>query len=497
MVALLVGGVATAVAWAWVQAKNDTVGEVDFSSPLAIPPLAESTLDADGRRVFELTARDGQHDFGSGATPTWGFDGDYLGPTLRARRGEQVAITVHNDLDETTSMHWHGMRLPAEMDGGPHQPITPGGTWSPTWTIDQPAATLWYHPHPHGQTEKHVYRGLAGMFIIDDDESAALDLPRDYGIDDIPLIVQDKRLDPAGRLTESRSFLSDSNLLGETIVVNGTTSPYLDVTTELVRLRLLNGSTARTYDFGFDDDRTFALIGTDGGLLGAPHPTERIMLSPGERAEIVVAMAPGEQTVMRSYPPDLGTGALGRFLGGDDSFDVLQLRAAADLASRSALPERLADITPLDPVEAAATRSFRLSGRTINGVRMDMNRIDAFVETGSIEVWEVSNADGAAHNFHIHDVQFQILSVDGRPPPPELAGWKDTVFLRPHTPIRLIARFSEHADSEVPYMFHCHLLAHEDGGMMGQFLVVDQPAAPAEPVQPSKPPAGVDQHSHG
>lgn len=491
-VVLIAGGVAAMGAWAWVQAKDDTVGAIDFDTPLAIPPLAQSTVDADGRRVFDLTAQEGRHDFGRGPVATWGFDGDYLGPTLRARRGERIAINVHNELDEVTSLHWHGMRLPAQMDGGPHQPIEPGRTWSPTWEIDQPAATLWYHPHPHGQTEKHVYRGLAGMFILDDGVAGELDLPGEYGVDDIPVIVQDKRFDSEGRLSDRRSFFSDSNLLGDTIVVNGTAGPYLDVTTESVRLRILNASTARTYDFGFDDDRTFALIGTDGGLLTEPHDTKRIMLSPGERAEVVVAMSPGEEVVLRSYPPDLGLSPVGRFLGGDDTFDILQLRAADVLEPRPGLPDRLTDITPLDPADAAATRSFRLSGRTINGEHMDMNRIDAAVETGSVEIWEVRNADGHAHNFHIHDVQFQVLSVDGGPPPPELAGWKDTVYLRPNVPIQLIARFSAHSDPDTPYMFHCHLLAHEDGGMMGQFVVVDEPGALPEPR-----PGGVDDHRHG
>ena len=147
--------------------------QVAFETPLAIPPLAPSRLAADGTRVFDLTAQDGTTEFRPGVqTRTWGFNGDYLGPTLRASRGEQIAAEVTNGLDEPTSVHWHGMRLPAEMDGGPHQEVAPGQTWRPTWRIDQPAGTLWYHPHPHGATEKHVYRGLAGMFIIDDDGGA-------------------------------------------------------------------------------------------------------------------------------------------------------------------------------------------------------------------------------------------------------------------------------------------------------------------------------------
>lgn len=481
---LLAGGVVAAGAWVWHRAALSTVGQVEFDRPLAIPPLAESRTDSQGRRVFELTAAPGSHDFGRGPVPTYGFNGAHLGPTLRATRGEQVVVNVTNQLSEATTVHWHGMHLPAVMDGGPHQMVAPGQTWSPTWQIDQPAATLWYHPHPHGQTEKHVYRGLAGMFLLDDPAADALDLPRDYGIDDIPVIVQDKKF-RGGKLADEPNFLSDIGILGDTIAVNGTVGGYLDVTTERVRLRLLNGSTARTYQFGFSDDRTFALIGTDGGLLPAPHQTDRIMLSPGERAEIVVEMHPGEQTVLRSYPPSTG-GPLDRFTGGDDTLDVLQLRAADQLQPRPPLPERLVDVPRLDPDTATATRQFRLSGRQINGQSMDMGRIDFAVEAGSVEIWRVRNADGVQHNFHIHDVQFQVLSRDGSAPPPELAGWKDTILLPPGEQAELIARFADYSDPAAPYMFHCHLLTHEDSGMMGQFVVVTAGSQPQPPHRPSE-----------
>lgn len=491
-VGLLAGGLIVAGAWVWTQAQISTAGEVEFTNPLAIPPLAPSEVDAEGRRVFDLTAAEGRHDLGGGPVDTWGFNGDYLGPTLRARRGEDVLVNVHNGLDEVTTVHWHGMHLPAAMDGGPHQPVAPGATWSPTWRIDQPAATLWYHPHPHGATEKHVYRGLAGMFIIDDDDTDALDLPAEYGVDDIPVIVQDKRLRADGRLNERHPVLSDSGLLGDTVVVNGTVAPYLDVTTELVRLRVLNGSTARVYDFGFDDDRRFDLIGTDGGLLTEPHSTTRVLLSPGERAEIVVRMQPGDETVLRSFPPRLGIDHPGgRFVGRDDTLDVLQLRAADRLDARPDVPDRLVEVPRLDKGEATGVRSFQLNGTSINGRRMDMNRIDAVVEAGSVEIWEVRNADGMPHNFHIHDVQFQVLSMDGAPPPPHLAGWKDTIYLPPNVRFELIARFSDYADPDTPYMFHCHLLSHEDGGMMGQFVVVE----PGE--RPGRLDGDSGRHDHG
>lgn len=473
---LLVGGAATAAGtWLYHRAAIDTAGEVDFTTPLAIPPLAESRIDAEGRRVFDLTAREGSHDFGQARpTPTYGFNGDHLGPTLRAHRGEQVLINVDNQLPETTTVHWHGMHLPAAMDGGPHQPIDPGQTWSPTWQIDQPAATLWYHPHPHGRTERHVYRGLAGMFILDDDAAGRLDLPDEYGVDDIPVIVQDKKFTGDGQLDDRPNLFGDVGALGDTVAVNGTVGAYLDVSTERVRLRLLNGSTARTYDFGFADNRSFALVGTDGGLLPAPQGTDRVMLSPGERAEIVVDMRPGERAVLRSFPPSLGVNHPGgRFQGRDDTLDVLELRAADRLGPRPPAPDRLVEVPRLDPGEAAQVREFRLSGRRINGRSMDMGRIDFAVEAGSVEVWRVRNSDGTAHNFHVHDVQFQVLTVDGAAPPPQLGGWKDTLYLPPGVEFEIVARFSRYADPDTPYMYHCHLLFHEDSGMMGQFVVVE------------------------
>ncbi|MFY1688324.1 multicopper oxidase family protein [Plantactinospora sp. WMMB782] len=490
-VVLLLCGIGTAIAtWGWTRAVVDTSGEVDFVNRLAVPPLAPSRIDDRGRRVFDLRAQPGQRDFGQGGpTATWGFNGDYLGPTLRAERGEEVLVNVVNGLGEPTTVHWHGMHLPAAMDGGPHQMVRPGATWSPRWKVDQPAATLWYHPHPHGATADHVYRGLAGMFLLDDAASRALPLPRRYGVDDFPVIVQDRKFRSGGRLDHGRGALGGVGILGDTLLVNGTVGPYLDVTTERVRLRLLNGSNGRTYDFGFADGRGFALVGTDGGLLAAPHQTGRIRLSPGERAEIVVSVRPGERPVLRSFPPNTGVDFFNsRFTGGDDTFDVLELRAAGTLAPAPEVPGRLVPVDRLDPASAAEQRRFRLNGRQINGRAMDPDRIDFAVTRDTTEIWELDKQDGTPHSFHVHDVQFQVLSVDGAPPPPELAGWKDTVLLTAGRPIRIIARFADHADPDMPYMFHCHILDHEDQGMMGQFVVV-------EPGQrPGRPPAG---HGHG
>jgi FtsP/CotA-like multicopper oxidase with cupredoxin domain len=245
--------------------------------------LEQSPSNGAGTKVFDLRLEPGSSHFLPGkTTPTWGVNGAYLGPTLHASRGDRVRINVSNRLPEATTLHWHGRHLPARPDGGPHQLIAPG-------------ATLWYHPHLHGETEDHVDRGLSGLFLLDDPRASALPLPKRYGVDDIPVIVQDKRFQSNGELGFGEPLASPIGRLGGDILINGTYAPHLDVGTRLVRFRLLNASTARSYDLGFADGRAFDQIATDGGLLGAPYHTTRVPLSPGERAEIVAAFKPGER----------------------------------------------------------------------------------------------------------------------------------------------------------------------------------------------------------
>lgn len=442
--------------------------------PLPIPPLAPSHVDDRGVRRFALEAAAGTSEIVAGrSTDTWGYNGSYLGPTIRAKRGEAVAFTIDNHLPEPTTVHWHGMHLPARFDGGPHQTIETGGRWEPEWTIDQPAATLWYHPHPHGATEKHVMRGLAGLFVINDDNVDNLDLPNTYGVDDIPVVVQDRRFTASGQFDMSDT--TDIGLLGDTIVTNGITNAYVDVTTETVRLRLLNGSSGRLYNFGFPDV-DFDLIATDGGLLETPVRLSRIQLSPGERAEIVVRVRPGKTAVLTSFPIEDAGGvdsSDAQNYGMNDRFDILRLLGASQLEPGTTLPGQLATLSRITPTPDLVSRDFRLQWFMINGKRMDMNRIDFETIVGTTEIWTVSNDDNWPHNFHVHDVQFEILDVDGDTPPPHLRGPKDTVYIPPGGRVRLGLTCSDYSDPTYPYMFHCHLLRHEDEGMMGQFLVLE------------------------
>jgi len=478
-VALALAGVGAGLGVLYARADTSTIGELEFASELRLPPLLEGEADGEGVKVFDLRLQTGTSELLPGrTTETWGINGPQLGPTLRLDRGDRVRMEVRNELPEPTTVHWHGMHLPAEADGGPHQPIGPGETWSPAWTIDQPAATLWYHPHPHPDSDEQIYRGVAGMIVVDDVEASRLPLPRTYGVDDVPVILQDKNFHDDGGLDFSKGLISPTGILGEDILVNGTFAPYFEVGAELTRLRLLNASNARVYEIGLDDGRPFELIATDDGLLDAPVSLERLPLSPGERAEIVVGLEPGERVVLRSHPPELGTNFWdGRFAGGDDSFDLLELRAAATLEASPPLPARLAPAEPeIDP-GAAADRSFELGGQgSIDGREFDPNRVDAEAPVAGTELWEVRNASGTPHNFHVHGVRFRVARYAGGPAPPYLAGWKDTVYVPPGETVRFLVELGDYADPDVPYMFHCHVLQHQDRGMMGQFVVVE--AAP-------------------
>jgi blue copper oxidase len=479
-VALALLGAVAIAAVAWSGASTSKQGPVAFERELRVPPLLEPTTDAAGRKVFDLSPQQGTSELIAGKrTTTWGFNGAHLGPTLRAVRGDRVQIRVVNGLPEATTVHWHGMHLPAKSDGGPHQPIKPRQTWSPSWRVDQPAATLWYHPHPHRATAKQVYRGLAGMFIIDDQAGSRLDLPSTYGVDDIPLIVQDKRFEDDGELWFSQGKLSPVPQFGDTVLVNGIERPHVRVSSTRVRLRLLNASQTRVYNYGFSDDRRFHLIATDGGLLAVPARLKRIQLSPGERAEIVVEFEAGEDVVLHSFTPDLGRldSSDESSAGARDAFELLELRASDTLTTSPAVPAQLvpraARAQASMPVASSKVRLVELDGPTrIDGRRMDMGRVDHVVPVDTPEIWEVVNTSGTPHNFHVHGTQFEVLEFEGKPPPATLKGPKDTVFVRPKQTIRILTRFSAYADRTVPYMFHCHILEHEDRGMMGQFVVV-------------------------
>lgn len=488
VIAVAAGGIITGTVvvlsgWTPLQRPALSPGAASARTPLPIPPLAESTLDADGTRVFTLTAQAGTSDMvAAGPTPTWGYNGPFAGPTLRAREGEKVRVEVHNELPEATTVHWHGMKLPAQADGGPHQPIEAGGTWQAEWTVEQPAATLWYHPHHHGTTEVQVYRGLGGLFYIDDAatseaEATVSALPHDYGVDDIPVIVTDRSFGADGHFAEVQR--TAHGMLGDTLVVNGAVDAEFVAERPLTRLRLLNASAARSYSFMVEDAPMW-LVGTDNGLLPEPVEATTVTLTPGERAEVLVRLDASQETVLQSVPHSLGLmKSTARSSGCDDRFNVLALRAGSGMTEAEATggpdPELLAGLAAAipSPLETPdATREFALSHDQINGKSMNMARVDETVTVGARERWIITNEHHLPHNFHVHNARFTVVSVGGEEPRETERGWKDTVYAPPRLPVVIDVEFGSSSDPAWPYMYHCHLLQHEDAGMMGQFVVV-------------------------
>lgn len=473
--------VLTATALAGKTLSACGAGPRGFAGPpreLPIPPLDRGQRE--GRQVrFRLAAGEVEaRILPDASTRAWGFNGVHLGPTLQARRGDEVFLEVTNGLDEMTTIHWHGMKLPAKMDGGPHQPIAPGETWRPRWTVDQPAATLWYHPHPHGLTGLHAYRGLAGLFQLEDAVHDDLDLPKEYGVDDIPVVLMDHNFTEDGSLDEVED--PDLGLKGEVPTVNGITNAAFAASTRRVRFRILDASNMRFYHLRFSDDRPFRVIASDSGLLPEPVETEGIYLSPGERAEIIVDLEPGEETVLRAvkFPGNMEVpeDEFALDFGLQDEFDLLRIAGPAESAPvPGALPAVLdpAAAAEID-VAGAPERQFVLNTFEINGQLMDMARVDGVIDHDRAEVWTVINDNSDwIHNFHIHNAFFQVLSLEGTGVPVWTRGLKDTIALPPGARVRLAVSFGHYPDPEWAYMFHCHMLFHEDQGMMGQFVMVE------------------------
>ncbi|MCB9595831.1 MAG: multicopper oxidase domain-containing protein [Sandaracinaceae bacterium] len=482
-------------------AGAEDAGVADAGPPparLAIPPLKPGEV-VGGVRVHTLQMQNGVTELLPGlSTVTAGYDGSFLGPALELRRGEEVEIQVTNDLGRVTTTHWHGMHVPAAMDGGPHQPIADGETWTARFTVMNRASLCWFHPHAMGNpTEPHatsyqVYRGLAGLLWVRDDESDALALPSTYGVDDIPLVLQDRRFEPDGALFDFEPGASAHAVRkGGDFFVNGVLTPGLATHAQQVRFRVLNGSNARLYHLAVlddaDADREVQVIASDGGLLGAPVPLRRVTLSPGERVEIVVDLTGDEGRTLRLVSKNEEL-SIDQYVGRTtaDAWDqqtvhLMTLEVGPPTAGAvMSLPATLAPVARIPESDAVTTRVFQLGGPSgenhlINGQAMDITRTDAEVPLGDTEIWEIQNATSTAHPFHIHGAPFQVLSranigTDGVPE--HELGEKDTVLVRVGEIVRVIRRFTDFADPDGYYMFHCHILEHEDRGMMGQFKVV-------------------------
>ncbi|TAA73068.1 multicopper oxidase family protein [Planococcus salinarum] len=429
---------------------------------LSIPPVLEKQQGQDFD--YEVTAQQGTTEFFEGiSTDTYGYNGDLLGPTLMLEEGERVDVKITNDLDEPTTFHWHGLEVPGEIDGGPHGIIQPGDSQIITLEADQPAATLWYHPHVHGTTAEQVFKGLSGMLLIGEASGSDSELPDEYGVDDIPLIFQDRLFDEDKQLNYRRLMNLDGTL-GDISIVNGTINPKLTITEPVMRFRLLNGANARNYTFRLSNGANFTQIASDGGLLDEPVETDTLTLAASERAEILIDFSAMTKEESLAIINEEGTILL--------PFDVALADSPADSAELWTSEEPfLTQQEKTMPVSKEIELFGMADMVTINGRKFDMDRIDMRQEQGVTEVWEIYNRSdmmgGMSHPFHIHGTQFKIISRDGKEPEPNEQGLKDSVLVEPGERVKLLVTFPEKG----VFVFHCHILEHEDNGMMGQVEV--------------------------
>jgi blue copper oxidase len=459
-----------------------------FNTRLPIPKLIDA---ASQGNAVKLKVMSGQHAFiKDKPTRTYGYSAPILGPVIRLHRGDEVEMTVENALDRVTTVHWHGLLVPGHDDGGPQQLIHPGDTWRPVLAVDQAATTLWFHPHPHHDTARQIYMGLTGMIIVDDDSDARLGLPRTFGVDDFPIILQDRSFGSDGSI---EYYNDNSNPLeviygarGDTMIVNGAIAPFAKVPPGQVRLRLLNAANAQNFELRFSDRRTFHVIASDGGFLSAPVPVTQLTISPAERFEILVDFA-DRKAVALETGPDEEMGIFGRVApdGSADYVPLMRFEPTAKVPFVNALPTRLVEPAAVSPASAVRRRQFILNSGLcasrpgggehanvpvligINGKPYEIGRIDVETKLGTTEIWEIVSM-GMAHPFHVHGALFRILSIEGAPPPAHLTGWKDTVLVEDKA--ELLVAFNQPATREHPFMYHCHILEHEEAGLMGQYV---------------------------
>lgn len=505
---------------------------------LPIPDL----LTADASNRMQLIVQAGQSSFAGKTATTWGYNGSLLGPAVKLSKGQSVTVDIHNQLAEETTLHWHGLEIPGEVDGGPQGIIPAGGKRSVTFTPDQRAATCWFHPHQHGKTGHQVAMGLAGLVLIEDEEIRKLLLPKQWGIDDVPVIIQDKQFSADGQVNYQLDIMTAAvGWFGDTLLTNGAIYPQHAAPRGWLRLRLLNGCNARSLNIAASDNRPLYVIASDGGLLAEPVKVTELPMLMGERFEVLVDVSDGKAFDLVTLPVGQMGMAIAPF---DKPHPVIRVQPLLITASGT-LPDTLTSMPALPSLEGLTVRKLQLSmdpmldmmgmqmlmkkygaqamagmdhgkmmghmnndnmghgnmkhgnmnhgemgnmqhgdmgnmkhgtfdfhnANRINGQAFDMNKPMFAAAKGQHERWVISGqGDMMLHPFHIHGTQFRILSENGKAPAAHRAGWKDTVRVEGGVS-EVLVKFDHDAPKEHAYMAHCHLLEHEDTGMMLGFTV--------------------------
>lgn len=450
------------VALAWPSAFSALTAQ----DTLAAPPVLRSTSRTRGVVEVTLTAAPARLALVPGSsTDVYAYNGRVPGPTLEVREGDSLIVHFHNQLPEPTTIHWHGIHLPADADGSPLNPVAPGASHDYVFAIGRgTAGTYWYHPHPDHRAGYQVAMGLYGALIV----RAADDPLR--GIPEKLLILADNRFRPDGSLDlpddhspEGRIDMENGRE-GDVVFVNGQVMPTLPIRSgEVQRWRIINASSARIYRLALPE-HTLLHVGSDGGLFEHPVELPEIVLANAERVEVLVrgSGAPGTSTTLQTlaydrYVPQTRPADWNR------TRDLIAVRySGAAPLHPVAVPATLRAVPALDTAQAVARRVIVLSQGLINGKTMDMSRVDAAGRVGTTEIWEIENIVGMDHPFHLHGFQFQVLDRDGVPVTERR--WKDTINVPRHATARIIVRFDDFGGK---WMFHCHILSHEDQGMMG------------------------------
>lgn len=435
---------------------------------LSIPPL----IDVGRGRPVRLDFRPAQTQFEAGKlVDVWGVNGRYLAPTVRVKSGDAVRLTYTNSLPQPLSVNIQGLLAPTEMAGAIQRQLLPNRTWSPILTLNQPACSGWYHANTMLNSAFQTYRGLAGFWLIEDSDSRKAKIPHKYGVDDIPLILQDQLINKAGVQTLDQQALQ---FFGKRLFVNGQESAYIDVPRGWVRLRVLNASLSRRYELRLDNDQPLWLIATGMGFLAEPVEMMSVSLAPSERVELLVDMNGTENISLISGQKRGFFYPIEQLFADDDSLienQILELRPQglpSAFASKAELPPfSLADFN----LRIHKERKFALRpfDRLINKQRFDPKRIDFSVQKGTVERWYLTTNE--AVGFTLQGAKFIVETQNRQKLPHQQLAWRDTVWLEKDQEITLLVRFEHQASEAEPFTFGVSDLMLRDRGCMGQFSV--------------------------
>ncbi len=469
----------------------------------AFVPDAEISLTATDTRLQILPGAqtrvyhyEGQLLSGSGVT-VQAVPDSYLGPILRVKKGTKLRIFFHNNLIEDSVIHPHGLRVPEECDGHPMQAIGPGQTKVYEFEVIDRAGPYWFHPHPHMRTAEQVMMGLAGLLYVWDPEEELAVPGASTGVNDIPVVIQDRSFDRSNQIFYQPNMMW--GFLGDRILINGKLNNAFSLEPHAYRLRVLNGSNARTYKLAWSNNMPLTVIGTDGGLLPTPVSRNYVMLMPGERVDVWTDFSSlaGKQVVLKSLPFQAGgmgmsgMRGMGMMAGGTNgvAFDILTVNVGKEATAKPVLGPLPALSTLYNASNVpnySSPRPFVLSMQhmmnwTINGRVFEMESVaeDEKVNREETMAWEWINNSPIPHPMHIHNVQFQVVQ---RMAPSfnsgyntvnegfSDSGWKDTVSVWPGERVKVAMEFGPYTGM---YMYHCHILEHEDMTMMRNLMVMD------------------------